>query len=71
MQININFLQVGIIIFDGSGQTCPQYPKQEVGDVCETYEEESVATVFVFYSDAKHSDATIMGIQSYSLLLVI
>ena len=21
------FLQVGIIIFDGSGQTCPKYPK--------------------------------------------
>ena len=27
MQINIKFLQVGIIIFNGSGQTCPKYPK--------------------------------------------
>ena len=27
------FLQVGIIIFDGSNQTCPTFPKQEVGNI--------------------------------------
>ena len=24
---------VGIIIFDGSGQSCPKYPKEEVGNI--------------------------------------
>ena len=27
------FLQVGMIVFDGSGQTCPNYPKWEVGNI--------------------------------------
>ena len=27
------FLQVGIMIFDGSNQTCPTFPKQEVGNI--------------------------------------
>ena len=30
MQTNIKFLKTGIIVFNGNGQTCPKYPKQEV-----------------------------------------
>ena len=30
-------LQVGTIVFDGSGQTCPKYPKQEVDNIFAIY----------------------------------
>ena len=49
MQINvIKFLQVGIIHFDGSGQTCPQYPKQEVGNICARYLKKNDATALCY-----------------------
>ena len=32
-QSSSKFLQVGIIAFDGSGQICPKYPKQRVGNI--------------------------------------
>ena len=31
------FLQVGIIVFDGSGQACLKYPKYEVGNIFAMY----------------------------------
>ena len=34
MKINI---KVGFIVFDGSGQTCPKYPKWEVGNIFAIY----------------------------------
>ena len=40
--------------FEGSGQTCPRHPKYEVGNIFAINLEKSVATVFVFYRDAKH-----------------
>ena len=46
------FLQVRIFVFDGSGQICPNYSKQEVGNIFA----KSVAAIFMFYCDAKHSD---------------
>ena len=46
------FLQVGIIVFDGSGQLCPKYPKEDVGNIFT----KSVAATFVFYCDVKHLD---------------
>ena len=52
MQMNIKFLQFGIIFFDGRGQVCPKYPKYEVGSIFT----KSVAATFVFYYDVKHSD---------------
>ena len=52
MQINVKFLQVGIIDFDASGQMCPNNPKQEVGNIFT----KSAAAAFVFYCDATHSD---------------
>ena len=53
------FLKVGIIVFDGSDQTYPTYPKQEVGNNFAIYQyiaKKGIATAFVFYCDAKHSD---------------
>ena len=47
------FLQVGIIVFCGSGQ-CPNYPKLEVGNILAINEKKSLTTAFVFYYDAKH-----------------
>ena len=34
MQIN---MKAGIIAFDGNGQTCPKYPKQEVSNIFTIY----------------------------------
>ena len=48
----IYLLQVSIIVFNGSGQTCPKYPKLEVGNAFAIYIK-SFATAFVFYCDAK------------------
>ena len=53
MQINI---KIGIIVIDGSDQTFPKYPKQEVGNIFAMYQEKGVATAFVFYCDVKYSD---------------
>ena len=44
------FLQVGIIVFDGSDQTCRKYP------LFLKYIKKIVAASFVFYCYAKHSD---------------
>ena len=44
------FLQIGIIVFDGSGQTCPKYP------LFSKYIKKIVAASFVFYCYAKHSN---------------
>ena len=52
MQINI---KIDIIVIDGSGQTFPKYPKQEVSNIFAMCLEKSVATAFVFYCDAKHT----------------
>ena len=54
----VHFLHavVDIIVFDGSGQTCPKYPKYEVGNIFAIYLEKRVTTAFVFYCDAKYSD---------------
>ena len=37
MQINVEVSTVGIILFDGSGQTCSKYPKKEVGSIFAMY----------------------------------
>ena len=50
------FLHVGMIVFDGSGHTCPRYLKSEPGNIFAVYKEKGVATALVFYYDAKHSD---------------
>ena len=62
-------VQVGIIVFDGSNQTCPKYPKQKVGKIFAIYSEKVIEIAVVFYRDAKHSH--ILWIQSCSLLLVV
>ena len=52
-----NKRQVGIILSDGSSQTCSKYPKKEVGNisVLEMYWKKC-CNGFGFYCDAKHSD---------------
>ena len=66
MQINIKVLQVEIIVFDGSGQICPKYPKKEVGNIFA----KSVVAAFVFYCDAKHSDILWGSSHIYCYILV-
>ena len=56
MQKKKKFLQASINVFDGIGGTCPKYQKQEIGNIFATYYEKSIATAFVFYCDAKHTD---------------
>ena len=46
------YKQVGIIVFDGSDQICPKYPKKKVANIFA----KSVAANFVFYCDPKHLD---------------
>ena len=41
-------VQVGIIVFDGSNQTCPKYPKQKVGKIFAIYSEKVIEIAFVF-----------------------
>ena len=62
-------VQVGIIVFDGSNQTCPNYSKQKVGKIFSIYPEKGIEIVFVFSHDAKHSH--ILWVQSCLLLLVV
>ena len=64
------FLRVDIIVFHGSNQTCPKYPKQEVSNFFAIYEEKGIETAFLFYFDAKYSDI-LWGVQKCPLLLVV
>ena len=65
------FLEVDIIVFDGSGQTCLKYPKQEVDNISMCYKK-SAATAFLCYCDAKYSDilqGCSRDVRHYLLLL--
>ena len=55
--------------FGGSGQTCSKFQIKKFGNIFSIYYEKSVATAFMFYCHAKHSDILRGSEQVFILLL--
>ena len=66
--MQITFLEVGILLFVGSSQRCPKFPKKDVRNIFEEYWEKIVATALC--SILMQNIQIFYGVKPYLLLLV-